>query len=236
MQGAIVAETGIVIADDHALFRSGLRKLLESKPHLKVIGEAASGEEVAALVKNLNPDILLLDVSLPRFSGLDVLQQLSSPSTTRVILLTASIETSDVVQALRWGIHGVVLKDSATESVFNSIDAVMAGQYWIYRMGVANLKKALSRLSEGDVTENVQPAKFRLTQRELVVLQAVVSGRTNKEIGKRFSISEQTVKHHVTNIFNKTGCSNRLELTLFAIEHGLVNVIPHSQRHQTSQS
>jgi len=224
-----VAKTGIVIADDHALFRSGLRKLLESKPHLNVVGEASSGEEVATLVQGLKPDILLLDVSLPGLSGLGVLKQLGSSSSTRVILVTASIETSDVIQALQWGVHGIVLKNCATESVFQSIDAVLAGQYWIYSRGAANLADTLNRLSESELGDRISPAKFRLTQRELVVLHAIVSGRANKEIAKQFSISEQTVKHHVTNIFNKTGASNRLELTLFAIEHGLVDVIPPSR-------
>ncbi|HYR83099.1 MAG TPA: response regulator transcription factor [Terriglobia bacterium] len=217
-----MAKTCIVIADDHALFRSGLRKLLESKPHLSVVGETASGDEVATLVKSLKPDILLLDLCLPRLSGLGVLRQLGSSSTTRVILLTASIENSDAVQALQWGIHGIVLKNAATDSVFRSIDAVMEGQYWIFSRGVADLESAVSRLSAAKPAGKTESGRFRLTQREMVVLHAVVSGRANKEIARQFSISEQTVKHHVTSIFNKTGASSRLELTLFAIEHGLV--------------
>jgi len=212
-----VAKTCIVIADDHALFRSGLRKLLESQPHLSVVGETPSGDEVATLVKSLKPDILLLDVCLPRLSGLGVLQQLGS-SSTRVILLTANIENSDAIQALQWGIHGIVLKNATTESVFRSIDAVMDG--------VEGLDNAVSRLSAPESTGKTQSGRFRLTQREMVVLHAVVSGRANKEIARQCCISEQTVKHHVTNIFNKTGASSRLELTLFAIEHGLVETPP----------
>ena len=220
-----MAKTCIVIADDHALFRSGLRKLLESQPHLSVVGETPSGDEVATLVKSLKPDILLLDVCLPRLSGLGVLQQLGS-SSTRVILLTANIENSDAIQALQWGIHGIVLKNATTESVFRSIDAVMDGQYWIFSRGVEGLDNAVSRLSAPESTGKTQSARFRLTQREMVVLHAVVSGRANKEIARQCCISEQTVKHHVTNIFNKTGASSRLELTLFAIEHGLVETPP----------
>ena len=177
------------------------------------------------LVKSLKPDILLLDVCLPRLSGLGVLQQLGS-SSTRVILLTANIENSDAVQALQWGIHGIVLKNATTESVFRSIDAVMDGQYWIFSRGVEGLDNAVSRLSAPESTGKTQSGRFRLTQREMVVLHAVVSGRANKEIARQFCISEQTVKHHVTNIFNKTGASSRLELTLFAIEHGLVETPP----------
>ena len=220
-----MAKTRIVIADDHALFRSGLRKLLESKAHLSVVGETASGDEVATLVKSLKPDILLLDVCLPRLSGLGVLQQLGS-SSTRVILLTANIENSDAIQALQWGIHGIVLKNATTESVFRSIDAVMDGQYWIFSRGVEGLDNAVSRLSAPESTGKTQSGRFRLTQREMVVLHAVASGRANEEIARQFCISEQTVKHHVTNIFNKTGASSRLELTLFAIEHGLVETPP----------
>ena len=176
-------------------------------------------------MKSLKPDILLLDVCLPRLSGLGVLQQLGS-SSTRVILLTANIENSDAVQALQWGIHGIVLKNATTESVFRSIDAVMDGQYWIFSRGVEGLDNAVSRLSAPESTGKTQSGRFRLTQREMVVLHAVVSGRANKEIARQFCISEQTVKHHVTNIFNKTGASSRLELTLFAIEHGLVETPP----------
>jgi len=190
-----------------------------------LLGKTASGDEVATLVKSLKPDILLLDVCLPRLSGLGVLQQLGS-SSTRVILLTANIENSDAVQALQWGIHGIVLKNATTESVFRSIDAVMDGQYWIFSRGVEGLDNAVSRLSAPESTGKTQSGRFRLTQREMVVLHAVVSGRANKEIARQFCISEQTVKHHVTNIFNKTGASSRLELTLFAIEHGLVETPP----------
>ena len=102
----------------------------------------------------------------------------------------------------------------------------MDGQYWIFSRGVEGLDNAVGRLSAPESTGKTQSGRFRLTQREMVVLHAVASGRANKEIARQFCISEQTVKHHVTNIFNKTGASSRLELTLFAIEHGLVETPP----------
>jgi two-component system nitrate/nitrite response regulator NarL len=217
-----MVKTRIVIADDQALFRSGLRKLLETKAHLKVVGESDSRIKIAALVRKLHPDILLLDVRPPRLSG--ELQRLSASSDTRVILLTASIDTNDVVQALKCGVRGILLKNSPTQSVFSGIDIVMAGQYWIYGNGASDLAGALNRLSECDPVTKIQRGKFNLTRRELDVIQAIASGCANKEIAQQLSISEQTVKHHVRNIFNKTGSSSRLELTLFAIEKEIFNL------------
>jgi two-component system nitrate/nitrite response regulator NarL len=216
-----MVRTRIAIADDQALFRSGLRKLLESKPHLKVVGESDSHIKVATLRK-LHPDILLLDVRPPRLSG--ELQRLSASYDTRVILLTASIDTNDVVQALKCGVRGVLLKNSPTQSVFSGIDIVMAGQYWIYGSGASDLADALNRLSECEPVTKIQRGRFNLTRRELDVIQAIASGCANKEVARQLSISEQTVKHHVRNIFNKTGSSSRLELTLFAIEKKIFNL------------
>jgi two-component system nitrate/nitrite response regulator NarL len=214
----------VVIADDQTLFRSGLWKLLESKPNLKVAGEAASGLEAVALVEKLKPDILLLNPHVPNLSGLELLRQLVSSPLTRVILLTAKAEANELVQAFRLNARGIVLKGAATQSIFSSIDAVMSGQYWIYGSAVSDPERALTRLSEPVRAETFRPRQFDLTQRELDVVKAVAAGCTNRQIAVRLSISEQTVKHHITNIFNKTGASNRLELTLFAIKRKLIEV------------
>ncbi len=124
----------IVIADDHPIFRDGLRRLLESEPGLKVIGEASDGTDAVKLARQLKPDILLLDLATPRQPGLEALRDLSTgmqPNPTRVILLTAAAEKTQVVEALQSGARGVVLKDSATQSLIQSIYTVMRGGYWI---------------------------------------------------------------------------------------------------------
>jgi DNA-binding NarL/FixJ family response regulator len=217
-----VVKTRVVIVSAQSLFRSGLCKLLERKPHLDVVGEAASGREAVRLVRKLNPDILLLDVFLPKASELDVLKQLRLSPSTRVILLTPHLEANDVVAALRRGVRGVVLKNSAMQSVFNSIETVMAGQYWVCCEGASDLASAVNALSDSKQAKGFQPGQFGLTQRELDIVKGIASGQTNKIIGELLSISEHTVKNHVTNIFDKTGTSNRLELTLFAVERKLV--------------
>lgn len=230
-----MGKTRLVIADDHAVFRSGLRRLLESTAHLKVVGEAGKGNEVVKLVNDLHPHVLLLDVRLPELSGLGVLKQLGPSCDTRVLLLTAGIDNNDAVSALKSGARGVLLKNTTTQLVFRSIDVVRSGQYWVYKDIAADLTDALNRLAESLADPKKQDSRFNLTPREFAVLGAIVSGCANKAIAQQFSISEQTVKHHVTNIFNKTGTSNRLELTLFAIGQGLLQVTVPRQLSLTRQ-
>lgn len=213
----------IVIADDHPIFRDGLRRLLESRPGFEVVGEARDGGEAIQLVASLAPDILLLDMAMPRVTGLAALRDLATAAgPTKTILLTAFIDKTDIVTALQLGARGVVLKDSATELLFNSIRSVLDGQYWVGREAVEGLIQTLRDVMASEKTE---PRKqtFGLTRREFEIVGAIVAGDTNKDIAKRFSISEDTVKHHLTNIFNKTGVSTRLELGLFAVHHKLVS-------------
>ena len=213
----------IVIADDHPIFRDGLRRLLEAEPDLKVIGEAADGGEAVKLARQLKPDILLLDLAMPRTPGLDALREMSSgqgANSVRVILLTAAAEKNQIVEALQLGARGVVLKDSATQLLLKSIHTVMTGEYWVGRESVSNLVQYLRNLVQSSGDEARQK-KFGLTPRELEVVSAVVAGFSNKEIAEHFKISEDTVKHHLSNIFDKLGVSTRLELALFAVNQGL---------------
>src|SRR5580658_8973011 len=130
----------IVIADDHPIFRDGLRRLLESEGDMKVVGEACDGREAVKLASEIKPDILLLDLAMPHHTGLDALRDLNTGggavSSVRIILLTAAVEKKQVVEALQLGARGVVLKDSATQLLLKSIHAVMAGEYWVGRDSV----------------------------------------------------------------------------------------------------
>ncbi len=214
----------LVIADDHPIFRDGLRRLLESESDMKVVGEACDGLEAVKLATDIKPDILLLDLAMPRHTGLDALRDLSATGRAagpvRIILLTAAVEKKQIVEALQLGARGVVMKDSATELLLKAIHAVMAGEYWVGRESVSNLVQYLRNLMQTTNEESKQK-KFGLTPRELEIVSAIVAGYANREVAEYFKISEDTVKHHLSNIFDKLGVSTRLELALFAVNQGL---------------
>ena len=215
------AQARILIADDHPIFRDGLKRLLEAERGFKVIGEACDGVEAVSLVRQLRPEILLLDLAMPRRPGLQALRELSTESfSVRVILLTAAAEKEQIVEALQLGARGVVLKDSATQILLKAIHAVMNGEYWVGRESVSNLVQYLRSLIDSSSAASRQK-RYGLTPRELEIISAVVAGYANKEIAEHFKISEDTVKHHLSNIFDKLGVSTRLELALFAVNQGL---------------
>ncbi len=173
----------IVIADDHPIFRDGLRRLLESEGDMKVVGEACDGIEAVKLATEIKPDILLLDLAMPHQTGLDALRDLNTrqggAGAVRIILLTAAAEKKQVVEALQLGARGVVLKDSATQLLLKSINAVMAGEYWVGRDSVSNLVQYLRNLMQS-TNEETKQKKFGLTPRELEIVSAVVAGYANK--------------------------------------------------------
>jgi two-component system, NarL family, nitrate/nitrite response regulator NarL len=212
----------ILIADDHPIFRDGLRRLLESERGFKVVGEACDGFEAVDFVRTLKPEILLLDLAMPRRHGLEALREISNSHAgpVRVILLTAAAEREQIVEALQLGARGVVLKDCGTEILMKSIRSVLAGEYWVGREPVSNLMGYLRGLMDSS-TKISRQRRFGLTPRELDIVSAVVAGYANKEIAEYFKISEDTVKHHLSNIFDKTGVSTRLELALFAVNQAL---------------
>jgi two-component system nitrate/nitrite response regulator NarL len=209
----------IVVADDHPIFRQGLIRLIETKPNLKVVGAANDGDETLPLVRDLEPDVLLLDRAMPRMTGMDVLRELNGQNPARTLLLTASIDRADVVEALELGARGVVLKESASDVLFQSIHAVMCGQYWVGRKALPTHARTLSEVAAAFPAP--ERKHFGLTPRELEIVGVILAGCSNSDIAAKFAISEKTVKHHLTNIFDKLGVSSRLELALFALYHKL---------------
>ena len=219
----MAAPIKILIADDHPVVRVGLRNMLQTNGQMKVIAEAKDGIEALNMARTLRPDILLLDLAMPKMPGMDALRELtceSSPTSTRTIVLTGLIDKRQVLEALQLGARGVVLKDAVVDHLSACIRAVMQGQYWLEGRPVQNLVQVLRDLA----AQTAPPPRktFGLTARELEVVGLITEGSTNKHIAQTFGISEETVKRHLTNIFNKLGVGNRLELALLALNHNLL--------------
>lgn len=211
----------IVIADDHPILRDGLMKLLDSEPDMRVLGAAGDADEAVRLVRDLSPDVLLLDLAMPKRSGLDVLRELApGQDDVRVVILAASIDDAQMIEALELGARGVMLKESATDLLFKCIRTVVAGQYWVGREAVSELVQGLRRARER--RKERAASRFGLTDRQIDIVKAVVAGQNNREIAETLDISEDTVKQHLTSIFDKCGVSSRVELALFAVDHHLV--------------
>lgn len=210
----------ILVADDHAIFRDGLRKLLEVTDEVEIIGEASNGVECTKMLQKLKPDILLLDLRMPEKDGLGVLEEVNFDTLpTRVIVLTAAEDDRDVVRAMRLGARGVVLKQSASDLLLKSIRKVNDGEIWLDNRMTAEVIDAFKKSSESGQRRE----KPLLSDREKEIVQLVAQGFRNREIGEKLFISEQTVKNHLHNIFDKLGVSDRLELALYAIHHRLID-------------
>lgn len=217
-QPAAKAPVRIVVADDHPVVLLGVRAILATAPEMAVVGEATDGDEAVRLTRELEPDVLLLDLAMPKLPGLESLRELTTASSAvKTMLLTGSIERRQILEALQLGARGVVLKHAAGEELVSGIRAVMGGQYWLGGGPVTNLVTVLNELTAE--TPTTSRKTFGLTPRELDVVKLVVSGGTNKDIAATLGISEETVKRHLTHSFDKTGVSTRLELALFAMHH-----------------
>jgi DNA-binding NarL/FixJ family response regulator len=203
----------IVLADDHPVVRIGVRNMLNETEGFEVIGEASDGDEAITLTLESQPDILLLDLQMPRLPGLEAMRAIMNGSpTVKILLLTSTITTQQIIEALHIGARGIVLKDAIAGHLQTAIKTVVSGDYWIV--------SALHELMQQAAVP--QRKTFGLTPRELEVVGSIVEGCSNRDIAKQFGLSEETVKRHLSNIFDKTGVSTRLELALFAIAHQLV--------------
>jgi DNA-binding NarL/FixJ family response regulator len=211
----------VAIADDHTIFREGLRRLLELEEDISIAAEAGDGAEAVTAVQQVQPAILLLDLAMPKMPGLDALRELTTQqSSTRTIVLTAAIERRQIIEALQIGAYGIVMKDSASLILLQAIRAVNDGLHWVGREAVHDMA---AYLREQTPAPSRARSSFGLTRRETEILETIVGGLSNKEIAHRFSLSEDTVKHHLTSIFDKVGVSSRLELALFAINNRLTD-------------
>jgi len=213
----------ILLADDHPIVRDGLKKLLQLEEDFEVVGEAGDGREVLEKCHELDPDVLLLDLRMPNLDGLSALQALQQTNKrTRVIILTASEDKNEFVQAMKLGCSGIVLKQTAPDLIVKSIRKVNSGEIWLDSLTTAAVMRQFSTGLEsagGGGGKGRERSPLSAREREIVAL--VAQGYKNKEMAEKMFISEQTVKNHLHNIFDKLGVSDRLELALYAIHKGL---------------
>jgi DNA-binding NarL/FixJ family response regulator len=216
----------VVLADDHPIVRDGLKKLLSLEEDIRVVGEAADGRELVQVVQQLSPDVVVLDLRMPNMDGLatlQVFQQLNLKP--RIIVLTASEDKNEFIQAMKHGCSGIVLKQTAPELIVKSIRKVHAGEIWLDSHTTAAVMRQFASGSEVMGGTSAGPSRGRerspLSQREREIVGLVAQGYKNREMAEKMFISEQTVKNHLHNIFDKLGVSDRLELALYAIHKGL---------------
>jgi two-component system, NarL family, nitrate/nitrite response regulator NarL len=231
----VVPPVKVVLADAQSIFRASLRHLLSVPASViqdvygvnvaggfRVVGEAGTGEDIVRVVQSAQPDLLLFDPYLPRMSGFEALGEIEAARgwQMRTILLASALNKVQLLQSVQLGVRGVVLKDSTTEVLFEAIASVMAGRYWLGQTLVSDLIESVRPLIDSSRSGSGKSA-FGLTSREQDVVTMVVSGCSNKEIAQKCTVSEETIKHHMTHIFEKVGASNRLELAMIATRHGI---------------
>lgn len=209
----------IMIADDHSMIREGLKNLLELDGDIQVIAEAVDGEDCLEKLQLVKPDVLLLDINMPKKNGLEVLKSLKSRrSKLKVLVLTVHNETEYLMKAVDIGVNGYVLKDSESAELKKAIFTVADGETYIQPSLIPALNAKM-------IETNKDAEKIKsLTKRELDVLKLLAVGIFNKEVGKRLEISERTVKNHVSNIFKKLGVTDRTQAAVFAIRNNLVQI------------
>ena len=207
----------VVIADDHTLFREGLKRILSLEKDVLVVGEASRGDEVAKVVDRARPDVLLLDLKMPKGDVIQTLLELNEKNpATKVLILTAYSEDENILNAAKGGARGYVLKGVSSVTLLQAIKAIHGGGLWVDKeMSSADTFEEIALSQSGKHgTEPVNESLKHLTKREVELLRLVAEGLTNEEIGKRIFISEKTVKTHLTNIFDKLKVNNRFKAAL----------------------
>ena len=211
----------ILIADDHAIVREGLRTLITAKPGLELVGEAADGEEAVVMARSVCPDVILLDMIMPRKDGLEAIQAIKAESPlARILVLTSFSDDDKVFAAIKAGALGYLLKDSSPQQLIQAIRDVYQGQPSLHPTIALKLIRELNQPSDLPLSE--EP----LSERELETLRLVAQGLTNQEIAERLAISERTVGKHVSNILDKLHLANRTQAALYALRRGLADLHP----------
>jgi DNA-binding NarL/FixJ family response regulator len=208
----------IMIVDEHPIVREALRVLIQAEPGMEVVGEVSSGAEALEQVRQLGPDVVLLNQVTPHQYGLPVIHRIRAESPrTQLIVLTSSLDDTEVIESLRAGVLGYLLKDSSPRDLLTAIKSVAGGQLWL---GSAVFSKVLQDIRP---TEQAQRPKTVLTEREREVASLVAEGLSNQGIAERLFISERTARSHVSNILGKLRLTSRTQLALYAVREGLTS-------------
>lgn len=217
--GLIKMAIKIMIADDHSMIREGLKSLLELEGDIQVVAEAEDGVDCLEKLKTCTPDVLLLDINMPRKNGLEVLQTLkSSKSKVKVLVLTVHNEVEYLMKAVDIGVDGYILKDSESAELKKAIFSIVEGENYIQPSLIPALNSKM-------IEKNRDEGKIEsLTKRELEVLKLLAVGMYNKEVAEKLNISERTVKNHVSNIFKKIEVTDRTQAAVFAIRNNLIEL------------
>jgi two-component system NarL family response regulator len=214
----------VMICDDHALFRRGLIMVLESEPGVEVVAEAEDGDEAIRKAEEFAPDVVLMDVRMPKVSGIDATRAISEViPTAKILMLTVSDEEEDLYDAIKAGANGYLLKEISIEEVASAIRAVVTGQSLISPSMASKLLNEFTSLAKRAEERQSVPTP-RLTDRELEVLKLVAQGMSNREIATELYISENTVKNHVRNILEKLHLHSRMEAVVYAVREKLLDI------------
>ncbi|GAA1263592.1 response regulator transcription factor [Sphaerisporangium rubeum] len=215
----------VLIVDDHALIRRSLDLALTAEPDIEVVGEAGDGQEAVELADRLMPDVVLMDVRMPRQSGIEATRAIkASMPSSRVIMLTVSDEEEDLFEAIKAGATGYLLKDVQIDEVPDAVRGVHEGQSLINPAMAAKLISEFANMSRKEAERPPQLPVPRLTEREMEVLRLVAKGMNNREIAKQLFISENTVKNHVRNILEKLQLHSRMEAVVYAVRERLLEI------------
>jgi len=214
----------VMIVDDHALFRRGIQMVLEQEPDLEVIGEAADGAEAIEKAQELMPDVVLMDVRMPRRTGIEATQEIKEllPH-AKILMLTISDEEADLYDAIKAGASGYLMKEISIEEVADAIRSVWAGQSRISPSMASKLLTEFAAMSKRADERRQVPAP-RLTEREMEVLRLVAEGMNNREIGQALFISENTVKNHIRNILEKLHLHSRMKAVVYAVREKMIEI------------